>query len=399
MSILTFRQCIKGANNLLGKCLNVRSGEKILVVLPPYAATSDMLVSAGSLWWAATICSSEGPGCQHALDQLIKDRLDVQHALSAAAEDFGAVVTPFSINAMAKLNSKFVWKNTDEAKKLVKFLKQWDVIIDLTLRGLDEMPPTKKSRDGYNNLREEILDGSEVRGTDIHVASRTSFVDGAMCADYSSLSQEIEQFKAELEKTDFLTIKDAKGTNLRLDIERTSVSSGTGLIHKPGEWHFLPSGVVFATIKTGGGNIGKVVLDGPMYGVGSLEGYPLSLELTPGTGTIDKIHRSENTPTFVQNLLEKMFSIPESRYIGEVVIGFNPKGNPKSSDPMEFYVAKGSVTIAIGRNDHMGGNVRPTTPLSPSLHAHALIKNPTVVLQNNMIVLEKGKFVQKRVRK
>jgi len=391
LSSLRYRECLRGARNVLKDCLAIRPGERILVVVPAYDTNTETIVSAGSsVWWTGAVCSSEGPGCDSALNQTLVDRIDLQLALMAAATELGSVVTPFAIDTTSVLDATFNWRDGKKAAHLLKFLKDWNVIIDMTLFGLDEMPATRKSRK-ITNLREEVLDGSQVRGADMHVISRRSFVDGAACADYRSLEKEITAFKNKFEGVEYLTIK-GSGTDLRLNLDKGSASCGTGLVHKPGEWHFLPSGVIFMRVKKAG-NFGRIRLDGPMYGVGSLKDYPLSLELLPRSGIVGRYTLSDTTPRYIQKLINDMFNIPESRCIGELVIGFNPNGSIDSVAPMEFYVARGGVSIAFGRNDQIGGEIRPTSELSPSIHAHALLRNSTVILDNGTVVIKDGKLL------
>lgn len=391
MAITTYRECLPGARNVLKNCLAVKPNERVLLVTAPYNIDPSTIVSASSVtWWAKTLCSSESPSCKEALEQMMKEVLDMQLALSSAAEELGATATPFTLDTRTLLGNNFMWKDKSKASKLLSFLREWDVIVDMTLFGLDEIPTTKKSRK-LTNLREEILQGSRVRGVDIHAPARLSFVDGAMCADYVPLAPQVRAFADRLRKVDSLKIT-GKGTDLTLNIDRCSVSIGTGLIHEPeSRWHFLPSGVVFAVVKKTG-NYGTITLDGPMYGVPSLKGHPLTLEIVPGVGAVGRRHLSEGAPAIVCQLVEDMFSIKECNFIGEIVFGLNPKGNIDSAEPMEFYTAQGGVTIAFGRNDHIGGDIIRSSSSSFSVHTHASIRDATVTLENGDKLIKDGRI-------
>jgi len=391
MAVTSYIECLPGARNVLKNCLALRSGERVLLLTAPYNTNPSTIVSAGSVnWWAKTMCSSDSPSCKEALEQMMKEILDIQLAFTSAAEELGGTVTAYTMDTRTLLGTDFKWKDADKASKLLTFLREWDIIIDLTLFGLDEIPTTRKSRK-LTNFREEILQGSRVRGADIHAPARQSFVDGAMCADYVSLATEVKAFADRLKKVDTLRIT-GEGTDLTLNIDKNNISMGTGLIHEPeSRWHFLPSGVVFAVVEKTG-NFGTVRLDGPMYGVPSLKDHPLTLEIVPGIGTVGKRHLEEGSPAIIRQLVEDMFSIQECNFIGEIVFGLNPKGNIDSAEPMEFYTAQGSVSIAFGRNDHIGGKICRSNSSSPSVHTHALIRNATVILENGDRLMKDGRI-------
>jgi hypothetical protein len=392
MEVARYQDCLDGARVTLSKCLNVSPDEKILIVKSPFdISITDVMTASSILWWCRPL-HSLNIDCQAPLRKLMIDRVDIENALKVAAEEMGCTVFFRTINTSTMLDANFNWKSIKLAKKLLKTMTEADVIIDLTLFGLDQLPPTKKSREPRFSFRDEIRKASDCRGADMHLVSRSSFVKGgAMCFDHSQILNELKLFKEKIRTSPFLTLK-GRGTNLKLYIHNNKVDYGSGLIHKPKEWHFLPSGVVFVPVKISG-TFGTLTLDGPMYGMGSLKKYPLRLRVDPMSHKIENFKIADNAPPHVKTLLHEMFNIDEFRHIGEVVIGFNPLGSKDSVEPMEFYVARGSVTIALGRNDHIGGEIYPADPSRPSIHVHATISNPTLTLSDGEKLVCEGKIV------
>jgi len=386
-------ECLEGAKNVLYECLNAQPDEKVLIVRSPPSISIPGLMTASSILWWCRVADSLNLNCERALSNLMRDRLIIEDALRKAAEERGCVTFLKTIDTSKLLDEHFFWKNKNSAKKLLSTMGLADVIIDLTLFGLDQLPPSKRSRDPLFSLRDEARKHSEARGVDLHLASRSSFTKGgAMCFNLGSIIKELKLFKEIIQKSPYLTLK-SDGTDLRLNIHEDKVDSGTGIIHKPKGWHFLPSGVIFAPVRVVG-TWGSVTLDGPIYGLGSISDYPLQLKIPPGTGRIEEdLQFADNTPTHIKELITEMFKIRECGHIAEVVIGFNSCARKNSVEPMEFYVARGNVTIALGRNDHIGGEISPTDPTKPSVHIHASVSNPTLTLSNGTEIVRRGKIV------
>jgi hypothetical protein len=388
----TYKDCIAGAESILARSLNVQPEERVLLVKSPEDTTvNDLMAASSILWWCKPVHST-GFNCESSFKQLIQDRLDIENALRKAAEIQGCAISSRTIDTSTLLDEHFNWRSKDIAKGLLNTMKDFDVIIDLTLFGLDQLPPTKKSREPRFSFQDEIRKHSDARGVDMHLVSRSSFSSGGcMNFDLSSIAKELIVFKELIMKSSFLTVKSDE-TNLKLSLLREKTDIGSGIIRKPKYWHFLPSGVVFVPVKIAG-TFGTVRLDGPTYGLGSLKDYPLRLKVSPATHQIERFELSDNAPSYIRTFVEEMFKIEECRHIGELVIGFNTMSDKESLEPMEFYVARGNVTIALGRNDHIGGEIYPHDPAKPSIHVHASISNPTVVLDNGREIVKDGSIV------
>lgn len=394
MEAASYQECLNGATATLCKSLNAQPDEKILIAKSPFDISVDDIMAVSSILWWCKPLHSISLDCEASLRKLMKDRSDIENALKVSAEEKGCTVFSRTIDTSTMLDANFNWKSIGLAKKLLKTMREADVIIDLTLFGLDQLPPTKKSREPRFSFRDEIRKKSAARGADMHLVSRSSFVkDGAMCFDHSQVLRELKLIREKMRASPFLTVK-SNGTNLKLYIHEEKVDLGTGLIYKPKEWHFLPSGVVFAPVQAIG-TFGTATLDGPIYGIGSLKGCPLRLRVDPGTHKISHFELADTSPSHVKTLINEMFGMEECRHISEVVIGFNPQGDRDSIEPMEFYVARGSVTIALGRNDHIGGKIYPTDPSKPSIHIHAAISKPTLALSTGEELVRNGEIVSR----
>jgi leucyl aminopeptidase (aminopeptidase T) len=319
--------------------------------------------------------------------KLVKRRDKIATALKTVCLEKGCGVSFYSIDTSTMLNADFKWESKEIAQRVLRDLSNADVLIDLTLFGLDEIPAPGMSRlHTFTSLRQELLQGGKLRGADMHIVSDKSFAGGAMCADYQTLAKEVATLEGIVKMSRTLDIVTNKGTDLRIAIDPKQVFKGTGQICAAGEYHFLPSGIVSICLKKGAVS-GKLVLDGPCYAVGTFSQFPLTLEIG-SNGRIADVDLSEQAPYY--DLVMNMFKMEEAHYPGELVFGLNPKGDPHSIQPMEFYVARGTVSIALGRNDHIGGDIEPTS--AGSVHVHASITDATVENDHKQIIVEKGQL-------
>jgi leucyl aminopeptidase (aminopeptidase T) len=321
--------------------------------------------------------------------KLIKRRENIATALKTACLEIGCSVGFYSIDTSKMLDANFKWASREIAQRVLRDLSGTDVLIDLTLFGLDEIPAPGLSRlRSFTNLRQELLQGGKLRGADMHIVSDKSFAGGAMCANYENLEKEVINLEGIVKSSRTLDIMAENGTDLRIKIDPKQVFKGTGKICAAGEYHFLPSGIVGICLRKGVVS-GKLVLNGPSYAIGTFSEFPMSLEIGP-QGKIVDVDLSEKAPYY--DLVMNMFKMEEAKYPGELVLGLNPKGDPQSIQSMEFYVARGSVSIALGRNDHIGGDIEPTS--EGSVHVHASIPGSTVELDDRRIIVEKGQLMK-----
>lgn len=370
---------------MLTQCLGVKENEKVMIVETPLTKCYNSLVRANRILWWYRYCGRDSKELEDTIVKLIKRRQKIGDALRIACHEIGCSVTFYAIDICKVLDTDFRWLSKQTAQKVFRDLLDADVLIDLSLFGLDELPPIGLSKfRSFANLRQELLSTGKLRGADMHIVSDQSFVNGAMCANYDKLAKEVCQLENIIKKSRTLDIiNDEKGIDVRIKIRPEKVFKGTGKILKPGEYHFLPSGVVGVCL-TKGSSTGRLFLDGPAYAFGDLSDFPITLE-TDNNGRIVDIYLSENAPYY--SLVMNMFKMDEAHYLGELIIGLNPNGDINSVQPMEFYVARGSVSLALGKNDHIGGDI------SGIVHVHVCIPEATIELDDRRIILEKGKLI------
>jgi hypothetical protein len=436
---------LEGAMNALENCLAVKPGTRVTIAHTPLSTCCQSLDSAESiLWWYPIVCDfnlQESVGLQKAVKGLMEQRCNIESALLEACVKIGATVKFVGIDTTEYLNRDFNWIDLRKAKQIRdELMNNTDVLIDLTLFGLDELPPTKRP---YWCLRDEILaKNKQIRGADLHLVSESSFAEGgAMRAKYREIAEKVTVFAKLIKEARTIRILAGHGKEFDTDvtierIDREKVYEATGMLQgiktsqsnnidlsidksvKKGEgfrrWHFLPSGAVFLALESnyrleqaeknssGAGaprrgipsagvkRHSRITFDGPSFGFGSFSKYPLVVEIgSDGRIDSDSYSLSSEAPYF--QLVKKMFKeYPEAREIGELFIGLNPHLNASKPDPMEFEVAEGNISLALGRNDHMGGTIFPTNP-SRSLHVHASISEATMHV-DRLCVIKDGKL-------
>jgi hypothetical protein len=355
----------------------------------------------------------------------MEQRQNIEAAFVEACASIGATVKFVGIDTAECLKGDFKWKDQEQAKQILdKLVNDTDVLIDLTLFGLDELPSTKAP---HQCLRKEVLaKNKEIRGADLHMVSESSFVKGgSMCADYQKLEKKVRSLAKRIKNASRICISVENGGSIDTDIviegiDPKKVFMATGMLQErkinPSidqsdefrNWHFLPSGAVFLALESsyrlalaareqtgaerrrqdsasvGIQHPGRITFNGPTFGFGSFKKYPLVVEIGKDGRIESEFSLSEEAPYF--SLVKRMFEeYEEAREIGELFIGLNPRAAVSKRDPMEFQVAEGNVSLAIGRNDHMRGSISPSHP-SRSLHIHASIPGATVCVDNEDII-------------
>jgi hypothetical protein len=282
----------------------------------------------------------------------------------------------------------------------------------------------------YHCLRKEILvRNKEIRGADLHSISESSFTEeGAMCVDYDKLERRVLALAKLIKARSTIRIFSGKekpeyDTNVDILVEDPKqVFKATGML--PGKelfkshssknesdkreeserrWHFLPSGAVFLALESTqsrmehaekvGGILrsAHVTFNGPCFGFGSFKKYPLVVDIG-NDGKIDTGRclsnlEAKQAPYYL--LVKNMFDLnAEARQISELFIGLNPSKKVSAIDPMEFQVAGGNVSLALGRNDHMSGPYKPSNP-DKGLHIHASVQEATLLV-DDLYVIRKG---------
>lgn len=177
-------------------------------------------------------------------------------------------------------------------------------------------------------------------------------------------------------------VTSALGTDVKLGLEGRQGYASTGLIHEPGQFG-TPPDIEARITPVEGTSEGTIVVDGsiPVPGV-SLLREPITV--TVRKGFAQDIKGGEQAKRFADIL--KKANDPNVYNIAELGIGLNPKAQLKGI-MVEDEGMLGTIHIAVGTSGAFGGKIRT------SLHLDMIIRNPTVKLDNKIILLENGQLM------
>jgi Leucyl aminopeptidase (aminopeptidase T) len=439
----------KGVENLLG-CLDVKQGDSILLIYTPESNYDNTIKNAKNLFWREPSDAIPDSEWKEQKEILGRDRREIFNSIIYTCQKWECPLTLFPLDIYVEegqeklsilwelktkikwleskikwLESKIKWsrskklqtpKRSEEKgsvhlsfKEKIEHLDSQavksNIALDFSLLGLDNylinttntllMPP--------KTLRQYLITKG-MRGMDVHNLTADSLIDGAMREDYTKMKNRIDKIYTKIVrngtnivKVKQIYIKDDHGlVDLTLNVQDdTPVIKATGILdHLNGErWHYLPSGGISICIDHTRVT-GHVTLNGPMWGVENLQYKPVRLEIEKKSE--GKMTLSSSCNNAAINQLLKLEDV--GPYIGEIFFGFNTRADRDSELPLEFYVANNTVTLGIGRNDHLGGK-NPIKPQesTPKVHSHARIDCTSVTLSYDPgefeIIMMDGKWV------
>ncbi|PWR71549.1 M29 family metallopeptidase [Methanospirillum lacunae] len=385
-----------GVENFLVKCLQIVKGESILVIYTPSSNYKDTIAYSGSKgihrFWRDWQSVFEDKEYDEQIKISIREHREIIHAISDVSDSLNCSICLFPLNISNK--NKLEILNTDVVG-LKNKLKTADIIIDLTLIGLDSYFIPNKFKIGTHNLK-SIFYKSNLRGADLHNLTTDSLIDGAMCENFKEMDTRIKQYYELIKGVKSVRITDNRQeTNLTLPIMHGDMPTmGTGIIGMK-EWHFLPNGIISLCVDHEQVE-GSVVLNGPIWGGDSLNHDPVKLRVCNG---VVSINSGDNT------LVNTILNQDGGKYFGEIVFGFNKRADKLNESPYEFYVADGSVSLAFGRNDHIGGNCGKNCGIGHQynnnhqvIHSHAAVKVDNIVLDmqddRKLELMKDGKWME-----
>ncbi len=184
-----------------------------------------------------------------------------------------------------------------------------------------------------------------------------------MTADYSKVASLGEKLAKHLAQTDIIKIKAPSGTDIVFNKSTRKVIIDNGNINLPGSYGNLPAGEVYLAPVEGSGN-GIIAVDGSMAGLGLVR-EPLYITIENGYAVKIEGYKAED----LKKMLEP-YGKP-ARNLAEFGIGINDKARLCGS-PLEDEKVIGTIHLALGDNQSMGGNVAV-----PS-HLDGIIRKPDV---------------------
>ncbi len=185
------------------------------------------------------------------------------------------------------------------------------------------------------------------RGATMHGMNDIILASG-LAVDYNRVSEQAEKLRAGMTGADAVEIDfvvaDDKHT-LRLELGGQEAQKSHGLCHGGPDVANLPAGEVYFVPTSAGG------------------AFPLKLEsgtlalMKVGDGRVVDAACLQGDFEEVSRLLEKFRSDPASGTIGE--LGFGTQELPVSGQDIQDEKILGTVHIATGRSDHLGGDLTP----------------------------------------
>jgi leucyl aminopeptidase (aminopeptidase T) len=189
-------------------------------------------------------------------------------------------------------------------------------------------------------------------------------------ADYNEIAQRSIKVAEMVNQGKTAKVTTPAGTDITIEIEGRECHADTGLVHKPGEFSNLPAGEAYIAPVEGTAN-GVIVVDGAM--VGKVK-KPIKIVVKNGLATEISGDQSARE---LEKLIEP-FGEP-GRNVAELGIGTNHKAEIVGS-VLEDEKVLGTVHMALGDNQSMGGNV------SVPSHLDGILLKPTLWIDDTIIM-------------
>jgi len=208
-------------------------------------------------------------------------------------------------------------------------------------------------------------------------ANEETLMRQAMRVDFRKLAPGVEKVADEFTRARSIRFSSPSGTNLNAGIDGRGANADTGLCHKPGQCMGMP--LIEANVPPLEDTVqGTVVVDGSASLMGLIEE---PIKLTVKKGKIVEISGGKQADEF-RCLLEEA-KHPNAYQIAEIAVGLNPKSEVVGI-LTEDESAWRTGHIGVGSNIGLGGvNEAP-------LHMDMIIQKPTIVLDENFVLVKEG---------
>ena len=278
----------------------------------------------------------------------------IAESLFQAAQDVGANAILMKIPDVAK-------DGQEPPAPVGKLMKDMDVIVITTEMSMSHTGARRRASKAGTRI-------ATMPGITEHMLN-----EGGMTADFKDILKTTRRVARKLRKGSKLVIKTELGTDLQMDIKgRSWVTEDTGICHKKGDFTNLPAGEMFIAPLEGSAN-GVIMVDGsfndPLLNpvkVNVKDGY--ATRIVGAHDVVKELNKGGKT----------------GRNIGKIGIGLNPEAKIIGKI-LEDTKVLGTVNIGFGDNYMFGGRVKS------SVHIVGLIKNPTVVI-DNVIIMKEGEL-------
>lgn len=210
--------------------------------------------------------------------------------------------------------------------------------------------------------------------------SASTFIRCLDC-NFNEMSRLTVQLGERLSRANRVYVTTSKGTHLKLDLSGRTAIANNGIFITRGKTGYLLPGETYIALREGTAE-GMMVIDGTIAGIGRIT-HPVSIEVQKGCA---RGISGRSAARKFRNLLETLDK--NARAAAEFGFGTNDKAI-LSGNPIEDVKVPGTVHIGLGSNYTMGGTI------SVDSHFDCVIKNPTVRLDEELVMKE-GKFIRQR---
>ncbi len=185
------------------------------------------------------------------------------------------------------------------------------------------------------------------RGATLHGLNETILRTG-LAVDYEEVSRSAEKLRLGMTKADWVEIDFAVGRQrhtLRLDLGRQEAQKSHGLCRGGPDVANLPAGEIYFVPESASGSFPLKYEDGTIALMSVRGGRIVDARLLSGTQQVVDEH------------LAKLKSDPVTGEIGE--LGFGTQLLPASGRDIQDEKILGTMHVATGRSDHLGGHLTP----------------------------------------
>jgi len=316
------------AMNVIHACLGLQRGEKILIVVDePLGYARDILLAEAAKTEPAELWSYTFPNASRPLDAY--------------------------------------------PSSLLTLVTQVDAVILL----LASMDPAKEMP-AWNGGKAAIVKGNARAGIGAFIDQ--SILDREMSADYEQIAALTLSLAERLRGSSTAHITTSLGTDLRLSLAGREWRTDTGVLRGRGIFGNLPAGEIYiAPIEDSAE--GVLVIDRCLPGL--LLSEPVKL-------VFEKGHVTQIAGGAGAEYLQKAFAQhgDTARIIAELGIGTNPTARLQGNIITDEKVL-GTIHVAVGRNDFLGGVNIATT------HIDGVFGQPTLVIDGKVLI-DNGKHLQ-----
>jgi leucyl aminopeptidase (aminopeptidase T) len=255
--------------------------------------------------------------------------------------------------------------NGEEPPEMVaKFMKDFDVL----------MIPTSKSM-SHTKARRDACESGVRCATLPGILEDT--MERTLNADYNEIAQRSIKLADMVNGGKTAKVTTPGGTDITMSIEGRECHADTGLVHQPGDFSNLPAGEAYIAPLEGTAN-GVIVVDGSM--VGKVK-KPIKIVVKDGYAT--QITGGSSAEE-LEKILEP-FGQP-GRNVAELGIGTNHKAKIVGS-VLEDEKVMGTVHMALGDNQSMGGKVSVPSHLDGILLKPSLWIDDKKIMENGQLML------------